>query len=128
MWNQVSSWGTACSGASNQYFVYLGTSNPPNYYTTVASDVTSLNVNDLTRGATYYWQILASNGETYTASEVRSFTILDDQIVGRDGTPSLPIFDDQPLKLRHLNDSGHARFMGVVEILVPCDQIIRSGG
>ncbi len=82
LWNLVSSWGTACSGASNQYYVYLGISNPPNYFTTVAGNVTSLNVGNLTRGSTYYWQITASNGQLYTSSGVRSFTILNNQIAG----------------------------------------------
>ncbi len=82
LWNSVSSWGTACSGANNQYYVYLGTTNPPNYYTTVAGNVTSLNAGNLTRGATYYWQITASNGQLYSSSGVRSFTILNNQIAG----------------------------------------------
>ncbi len=82
LWNSVSSWGTACTGANNQYYVYLGTTNPPNYFTTVASNVTSLNAGNLTRGSTYYWQITASNGQLYSSSGVRSFTILNNQIAG----------------------------------------------
>jgi len=42
--------------------------------------------------------------------------------------PNLPIFNDQPLKFRYLDDSGHSRFVGVFEIFVPRNQVIRVDG
>lgn len=82
LWNSVLSWGTACSGASNQYKVYVGTTNPPTtLYKTVSSNTYSTNYTG-SRGTTYYWGVQALNGSAGSGMNVHSFTILDDQIQG----------------------------------------------
>lgn len=92
LWNAVSSWGTSCAG-TNQYQVFVDTnSNPTTVYSTVGEGVTQ-DVFVGSVGTTYYWKVRANNGSVYTDSEVRSFTIVQNQITGtiyidNDGTCS----------------------------------------
>ncbi len=72
-WNAVSSWGLACANQVNSYSVYVGTTNPPIPYTNVGT-ATNYSFSGAL-GNTYYWFVRASNGQLYTDSEVRSFTI-----------------------------------------------------
>lgn len=78
-WDAVT-WGTgACT---NQYKIYVGTTNPPTtLQATVDSNTTSTNFTG-TRGTTYYWYVQATNGLSNVNSAVRSFTILNNQITG----------------------------------------------
>jgi hypothetical protein len=75
-WSAPSSWGTNCSGNSNQYQVHFSTSNPPGVLATQASP-TNRTVSSLLQGTTYYWDICASNNgfATQSCSAVRSFTV-----------------------------------------------------
>lgn len=82
LWNSVASWGTACSGANNQYRLYLGTTNPPPLYATYDSGTLSTNYLG-TKGSTYYWYVQAGNGQLTRNSATFSFTILNDQITGQ---------------------------------------------
>lgn len=80
-WSAVADWGVAC--ATNRiYQVFVDTvSDPTTIYSSntegVTSDYFTGNV-----GETYYWKIRAHNGSVYTDSEVRNFTIVDNQITG----------------------------------------------
>ena len=82
MWSAPTSWGTACPSNSNQYQVYVDNFNPPTTIrSAVADGVTNVNFTGV-RGTTYYWKVLASNGQMLNTSPVWSFTILDNQIQG----------------------------------------------
>lgn len=79
-WNAVT-WDTD-GGCTNEYKVYVGETNPPTtLQATVDSNTTSANFSG-TRGTTYYWYVQATNGLSNVNSEIRSFTILDNQITG----------------------------------------------
>jgi hypothetical protein len=82
LWNIPTSWGTSCAG-TRQYQLYVGTTNPPTtLYSTETEGVTTKTFTG-TRGTTYYWYVVASNGQLSTSSTpVRSFTILNNQITG----------------------------------------------
>ena len=67
--NATLSWGPS-SGATS-YYLYLGTSSPPNYYTTVTSPSFSV---PLAQDTTYYWSVTAVNGGGSTVSAIQSFT------------------------------------------------------
>lgn len=79
-WNAVT-WDTT-GGCTNEYKIYVGTTNPPTtLQATVDSNTTSTNFTG-TRGVTYYWYAQATNGLSNVNSEIRSFTVLDNQITG----------------------------------------------
>lgn len=73
IWNAPASWGQACTGASNTYKFSFGTTNPPPQ-TNTGLTATSIAKNALNYETTYYWQVIANNGELETASSVWSFT------------------------------------------------------
>lgn len=80
-WSAVASWGVAC--ATNRiYQVFVDTVPDPT--TIYSSNTESVTTDYFTGniGETYYWKIRAHNGSVYTDSEVRSFTIVDNQITG----------------------------------------------
>lgn len=82
LWNAPTSWGTACSGANNQYQVYVDNFIPPTTLrATVPAGTTNTTFTGM-RGETYHWKVVASNGQATTSSPTWSFTILDNQIVG----------------------------------------------
>ncbi len=73
-WNAESNWGTNCSGNSNTYRLYFGTSASPPL---AASNLTaaSYNTGGLAANTTYYWYVVASNGYTTSSpSQTWSFT------------------------------------------------------
>lgn len=81
-WNTPANWGTGCP-QNNQYYLYVGTNNPPtNVYYIGGESVLSRTFTG-TRGTTYYWYVRAYNGSIGASSEVRSFRILDNQITGK---------------------------------------------
>ena len=85
VWSAPTSWGTGCPSTTRSYTLYLGTTNPPTTaaLSNVSESVTSITMNGLTRGTTYYWYVRASNGSATANSVVRSFTILNNQITGQ---------------------------------------------
>jgi hypothetical protein len=56
---------------ANSYDVYFGESSSPPYYETTTDQTLSLS---LEKGKTYYWQIVAKNGEEETYSMIWDFT------------------------------------------------------
>lgn len=58
------------------YTVYLGTNQNPGRYAEV--DSTSVTVDGLQHGTTYYWKVAASDGTGTTETPVRSFTTASD--------------------------------------------------
>ena len=82
LWSGPSSWGTACSGANNQYSVYVDSFNPPTTLRATLPGSTSQTTFTGTRGTTYYWKVVASNGQLSATSPTYSFNLLYDQISG----------------------------------------------
>ncbi len=74
-WNAVSSFGTSCSGGTSQYRVYVtqNVSPPTNWVGTTTGTTHTFTGTPPT--ATYYWFIRAHNGQLFTDSEIRSFTV-----------------------------------------------------
>lgn len=78
LWN-ATSWGTACSGANNQYSVY--TAWPSTLLATLPAGTTATTFTGM-RGTDYAWQVTANNGQLAAASAWRTFRIMYDQIAG----------------------------------------------
>ncbi|MBP9669774.1 hypothetical protein KBD75_00015 [Candidatus Woesebacteria bacterium] len=73
---------SSSASCASEYRVYIDTANPPTtLHATVASTTTSSAFTG-TAGTTYYWRVVAVTGSATTNSEVRSFTILNNQIAG----------------------------------------------
>jgi len=57
-----------------RYDVYLGTANPPTSKVSPLQSGTTYSATGLTAGSTYYWYIVANDGQAATASDVHLFT------------------------------------------------------
>ncbi len=79
LWNAPSSWGTACSGANNQYSVYVAW--PSTLLATLPAGTTATTFTG-TRGTDYAWEVTANNGQLAAGSAWRTFRIMYDQIAG----------------------------------------------
>ncbi|MFA1610051.1 GLUG motif-containing protein [Halobellus rubicundus] len=63
------------SGSSNSdvsYNVYFGANSDPGFYTTTSSS--EVTVSGLDRGTTYYWRVVADDGQTTSSSGVWTFS------------------------------------------------------
>lgn len=83
LWN-ATDFGTACTTSNPEYEVYVGESNPPTALdSSMPEGFTPLEDTFIGEyGKTYYWFVRANNGEASADSEIRSFSILDNEIAG----------------------------------------------
>ncbi|MBF0430785.1 MAG: hypothetical protein HQK83_05870 [Fibrobacteria bacterium] len=83
-----------------RYDVRLGVSNPPLVSLANEQKESSLDVNGLALGVTYYWQVLASDGKDVVSSEVWSFSVKEPAIANLPpDVPSSPSPIDKSLNV-----------------------------